>query len=80
MTGRGTVTPKTEFMGMTITEIESAIEDLSPDEFSAFSQWFEEFEEKIWDGKIARDLKDGKLQDLISETERDIFEGNIRAL
>lgn len=67
-------------MGITITEIESAIENLSPDEFSEFSKWFEEFEERIWDNKIAGDLENGKLRNLIDEAEKDFAEKNYRQL
>jgi hypothetical protein len=67
-------------MGITIEEIESAIEKLSPDEFSEFSEWFEEFEQRVWDRKIAGDLESGKFQDLIAEAEKDLAEENYRQL
>jgi len=67
-------------MGINIEEIESAVENFSPEEFSKFSEWFEEFEEKVWDKKIARDLENGSLQSLIDEAEKDHAEKNIREL
>lgn len=65
---------------MTIAEIESAIEKLSPDEVSKLSEWFAEFEAEIWDKKIERDLQNGKLQSLIEEAEEDFVEGKCQPL
>ena len=65
---------------MTVTEIETAIEKLPPKEVSELSEWFAEFEEKIWDEQIAEDLQKGKLQNLISEAENDFAEGNCKPL
>lgn len=65
---------------MTVREIESAIEKLSPNEVSKLSKWLEEFEERIWDKQIERDLQNGKLQNLIEEAEKDYAEGNFQPL
>ena len=65
---------------MTVTEIESAIEKLPPNEVSKLSKWLEEFEERIWDKQIERDLQNGKLQDLIEEAEKDYAEENYQPL
>ncbi len=65
---------------MTVTEIESAIEKLPPDEVSKLSRWLEEFEARIWDKQIERDLQNGNLQDLIEEAEKDFAEGNYQPL
>ena len=65
---------------MTVTEIESAIKQLPPNEVSELSEWFAEFEAKIWDEQIAADLQSGKLQSLIDEAEKDFAEGNCQPL
>jgi len=65
---------------MTVTEIESAIEKLPPNEVSKLSKWLEEFEARTWDKQIARDLQNGKLQDLIEEAEKDYAEGKYQPL
>ena len=65
---------------MTVTEIESAIKKLSPNEVSKLSKWLEEFEARIWDKQIERDLKNGKLKSLIEEAEKDFAEGNCQPL
>lgn len=46
---------------MTITEIEQAITQLSPQDYSRLREWFEEFDAQIWDKQIERDAKSGKL-------------------
>jgi len=65
---------------MTVIEIESAIENLPPNEVSKLSEWFAEFEARIWDKKIEGDLQNGRLQSLISEAEKDFAEGNCQPL
>ncbi len=65
---------------MTVTEIESAIEKLPPNEVSKLSKWFEEFEARVWDKQIERDLQNGKLQSLIEEAEKDFADGNYQPL
>lgn len=67
-------------MNMTITEIESAIEKLPPNEVSKLSEWFAEFEAQIWDEQIAEDIQNGKLKSLMEEAERDFAEGNCQPL
>ncbi len=67
-------------MNMTVTEIESAIEKLPPNEVSELSEWFAKFEAQIWDEQIAEDLQNGKLKSLIEEAERDFAKGNCQPL
>jgi hypothetical protein len=67
-------------MSMSITEIESAIKDLPPDEFSELSEWFEKFESEVWEKQIEEDLRTGRLQALIEEAEEDFAEKNYKAL
>lgn len=65
---------------MTVTEIESAIEKLPPNEISELSEWFTEFEAKMWDEQIASDLENGNLRSLIEEAEKDFADGNCQPL
>lgn len=58
-------------MNTSVAEIEAAIEKLPPDEFSELSQWFAEFEARVWDEQIADDLQSGKLKNLLEEAETD---------
>ena len=59
---------------MTVVEIESAIEELPPQEISELSEWFAEFEARLWDEQIAEDLENGKLQSFIKEAGKDFAE------
>ena len=65
---------------MTVAEIESAIEKLPPNEVSKLSEWFAEYEARIWDEEIERDLQDGKLQSLIEEIEKDFADEKCQPL
>ena len=65
---------------MTVTEIESAIEKLPPKKVAELSEWFAEFEARLWDEKIAEDLQNGKLQKLIDEAQKDFAEGKCQSL
>ncbi len=51
---------------MTITELEQAITQLSPQDYIRLREWFEKFEAQQWDEQIERDAKAGKL-DKIAE-------------
>jgi hypothetical protein len=50
-----------------IEDIEKAVELLSPEDLARFREWFEEFEARLFDDKIERDAKAGKLDKLIAE-------------
>ncbi len=54
--------------GMTrIEDIEKAVERLSPEELARFRAWFETFDARLFDEKIERDAKAGKLDKLLAE-------------
>lgn len=65
---------------MTVTEIESAIEKLPPQEISALSEWFADFEAQTWDKQIAEDCQNGGLKSLLEEAEKDFVEGSCQPL
>ena len=50
-----------------IEDIEKAVEHLSPEDLAKFREWFEEFEARLFDDKIERDAKVGKLDKLIAD-------------
>jgi hypothetical protein len=50
-----------------IEDIEKAVEQLSPEDLAMFREWFEEFEARLFDDKIERDARAGKLDKLIAE-------------
>jgi hypothetical protein len=60
-----------------IEDIEKAVEQLSPEELAKFRAWFEEFDARLFDAKIERDAKAGKLDKLAAEA-RDNHAGGRR--
>jgi len=49
-----------------IEDIEKAVERLSAADLARFRRWFEEFDARVFDDKIARDAKSGKLDKLMT--------------
>jgi hypothetical protein len=50
-----------------IEEIEKAVAQLSDGDLAKFRVWFEEFDARLFDAKIERDAKGGKLDKLVAE-------------
>jgi hypothetical protein len=67
-------------MGISIEEVESAVENFTPEELTKFFAWIDEFEQKVWDEKLLRDQDNPKLQELIDEADEDLRNGNVRDL
>ena len=65
---------------MTVKDIESAVIKLSPPDLEEFAIWFEEFQAHQWDCQIERDVRSGKLDDLIRKAEEDFASGRCRPL
>ena len=60
---------------MSITDIERAIEQLSPEELQAFRTWFAERDAADWDRQFEGDAAAGKLDSLAEEAIRELREG-----
>jgi hypothetical protein len=58
-----------------IEDIQEAVEKLSADDLARFREWFEEFEERLFDEQIERDLKAGKLDKMIAEARANLEAG-----
>jgi hypothetical protein len=58
-----------------IDDIQKAVEQLSPEDLAKFRGWFEEFEARLWDEQIERDLKAGKLDKLLAEARANLEAG-----
>lgn len=65
---------------MGIKEIELAITQLTPEELSQFTAWFEEFQARTWDKQIERDIEAGRLDKLIKEAEENFKAGRCKPL
>lgn len=63
-----------------IEELVSAIEALSPDEYSALRDWFWERDWAKWDREIEVDAASGKLDSLLQETLDAKSNGALRSL
>jgi hypothetical protein len=58
-----------------LQEIEQAISQLSPDELSAFRDWFAEFDAEIWDRQFEEDVAAGRLNQLAEKALQHLQEG-----
>ncbi|MEZ2248434.1 hypothetical protein [Microcoleus sp.] len=63
---------------MNITELKTAVKQLPQNELAEFVEWFEEFQESLWDLQIEEDLKAGKFDLLIRQAEQAFSEGKCR--
>jgi outer membrane biogenesis lipoprotein LolB len=63
-----------------IEEIEQQIRGLSVPEFAELRDWMLEQDWKAWDAKIDRDVRSGKLENLVAEARADYAAGLARDL
>ena len=63
---------------MTLTEIQSAIEQLSFEERAKLAAWFHGWKDDEWDVQMKRDVADGNLDLVLREVEDDIKAGRLR--
>jgi hypothetical protein len=64
----------------TVEEIEKAVARLAPDQLAKFRAWFDEFDARLFDEKIERDAKSGKLDGLAEDAIRAYRKGRARDL
>lgn len=65
---------------MSITEIEQAITELSPEELAHFREWFEEFDARVWDEQIEKDAKTGKFDKIADKAVDEYRAGKAKEL
>lgn len=65
---------------MNIIELKTAVKQLPENELAEFVEWFEEFQESLWDRQIEEDLKAGKFDPLIQQAEQAFSEGKCREI
>lgn len=65
---------------MNITEIKTAVKELPKNELAEFIEWFDDFQESLWDRQIEEDLKAGKFDPLIRQAEQAFSEGKCREI
>jgi hypothetical protein len=54
-----------------VDQIEDQVKTLSPEELSAFREWFAEYDAEAWDRQFAADVNAGKLDGLAERALRD---------
>jgi hypothetical protein len=63
-----------------LEEITTAIKGLSPEKLAEFRAWYEEFDAAVFDAKIERDAKNGRLDELAQQALKDYREGRATKL
>ena len=54
-----------------VENIEDRIKELSPEELTAFREWFIQFDAEAWNRQLEADVKAGKLDGLAERALRD---------
>jgi hypothetical protein len=65
---------------MSLTEIKTAVSNLSREELAAFRKWFIEFDAEAWDKEIEEDVAAGRLDAIVREVDEDIRAGRLSEL
>ena len=63
-----------------VQDIERQIEQLSREEFAELREWMLERDWSAWDEQVGKDLRRGKLADLVSEAQAEDRAGKIQEL
>ena len=65
---------------MSVKEIENEISRLPPKEVAELSTWLTEYQARLWDEQIERDLEAGRLDGLLNEVAKEVEAGMARPL
>ena len=65
---------------MSVDELETAVARLSAEEFTRFSEWFEEFRSDEWDRQIEADMLAGRLDKAGLQADEDFEAGRAKPL
>ena len=63
---------------MSLTEIKTAIEQLSFEQRAELAAWLHGWNDDEWDEQMKRDITAGKLDDFLREVEDDFKTGRLR--
>ena len=63
-----------------LEQIEQKVQSLSRGDFEKFRDWFMELDWEKWDERIKKDLKSGRLDQLISEAKAQFKAGKAQEL
>ena len=65
---------------LTLEQIESAILQLSPNEYQKLLEWFANLDYQRWDEQLEKNIADGKLEAFAQEAIAEFEAGNCRAI
>ena len=65
---------------MSLSEIKTAIKQLSFEQRAELAAWLHGWKDDEWDDQMKRDIATGKLIDVLSEIEEDIKTGRVREM
>jgi len=65
---------------MSVTEIQSAITQLSAKEVAELMAWLQNYHDQVWDRQIEDDLEAGRLDKLLAEVDEEHRAGLPRPL
>lgn len=65
---------------MSLSEIKSAIKQLSFEQRAELAAWLHGWNDDEWDDQMKRDIASGKLDDVLHEVEEDIKTGRVREM
>ena len=60
---------------MSVSEIEAAISELSPEDLSQLMTWLEDYHARVWDTQIEGDLESGRLDAVLAEVDKEYEAG-----
>jgi inorganic pyrophosphatase len=67
----GDIIPKERRVMSKVKDLESQIQELSPEELTAFREWFTTYDAGTWDQEFEADVKGGKLDAMAQRALRD---------
>jgi len=59
----------------TIEELEAKVKSLNPQELAEFREWFQRYEDEVWDRKIRDHQAKGKFDALIAAAREEAAQG-----
>ncbi|KAM3096709.1 hypothetical protein ACKFKG_07870 [Phormidesmis sp. 146-35] len=65
---------------LTLEQLETAILQLSPNDFNQLLEWFFDLDYQRWDEQLENDIAAGKLDNLAEEAIADFEAGHYRAV
>jgi hypothetical protein len=72
--------PSLQSANVSLTEIKTAIQQLSFEQRAELAAWLHGWNDDGWDEQMKRDIATGKLDDVLREVEDDIKAGRVREM